>query len=201
MPVTVDQAPLATKEMGLTTVGQVLAHLRQGNRLVVQMLIDGEEPDAAQMGAIRNVSLQDHAIYIETADPRKLAIQVLDEMGSQLDQAEQFKASAVELLQKNQVSKALESLGVCLRVWQEARDAVIKTAELLRLDLSCIRIGGDALEDTVAVFGTHLRAIKTALEQRDYVSLGDVLQYEMTDANERWRRTLAAIKGVVSGLR
>lgn len=201
LSVTVDQEPLAADEMGLRTVGQVLAHLRKDNRLVVQVLIDGEEPEDAKLGSLRLVELAGHAIYIETADPRKLAMEVLDEMTAQLEQAEKFKATAVDLLQKNQTPKALESLGACLRVWQEARDSVTKTAELLRLDLSCIRVGGEALEDVLAEFTEQLRATKSALEQRDYVSLCDVLLYEMADANERWSRTLEALKGVVSGLR
>src|SRR5437773_6829111 len=45
MPVTVDHQPLSTETLGLQTVGQVLAHLQQQDRLVVNVLIDGQEPD------------------------------------------------------------------------------------------------------------------------------------------------------------
>ena len=47
MSVTVDDELLPADEMGLQTVGQVLAHLQKENRLVVQVLIDGHEPDLA----------------------------------------------------------------------------------------------------------------------------------------------------------
>jgi len=45
MSVTIDREPLAVRELGLQTVGQVLAHVAKDNRLVVQVLIDGQEPD------------------------------------------------------------------------------------------------------------------------------------------------------------
>ena len=50
MSVTVDRLPLATEEMGLQTLGQLIAHLQKDNRLVVHVLVDGEEPDLSQMG-------------------------------------------------------------------------------------------------------------------------------------------------------
>ena len=47
MSVTVDQRPLPVEELGLNTVGEVLTHLQKsgGGRLVVHVLIDGQEPD------------------------------------------------------------------------------------------------------------------------------------------------------------
>jgi hypothetical protein len=45
MSVTVDHQPLATETLGLKTVGQVLAHLQRQDRLVVHVLIDGQEPN------------------------------------------------------------------------------------------------------------------------------------------------------------
>ena len=44
MSVTVDHQPLQAEKLGLRTVGQVLAHLQKDNRLVVHVLIDGQEP-------------------------------------------------------------------------------------------------------------------------------------------------------------
>ena len=41
MSVTVDDQPLHADELGFTTLGQVLSHLQQNNRLVVHVLIDG----------------------------------------------------------------------------------------------------------------------------------------------------------------
>ncbi|MGA2443251.1 MAG: hypothetical protein ABSH08_20040, partial [Tepidisphaeraceae bacterium] len=66
MPVTVDDSPLRAEELGLRTVGQVLAHLQREKRLVVHVLIDGLEPDFRRLGDVRKSPLKDHHVFIET---------------------------------------------------------------------------------------------------------------------------------------
>ena len=53
MSVTIDHEMLAVESLGLNTVGQVLSHVSRGNRLVVNLLIDGAQPDLALIGEIR----------------------------------------------------------------------------------------------------------------------------------------------------
>ncbi len=195
--VTVDREPLAVKELGLNTVGQVLAHLQKANRLVVQVLIDGQEPEPGELSVFRRTELNGHSVFIETADPRTLALQVLDEVTAQIEEAGPLKDEAAELLQQNQMGKAMEKLGGCLRSWQNARDSIAKTAELLRFDPGSICVEGVALEAILAGFAEKLRAIKGALEQRDYVLLSDILMYETADMQRHWAAAVEAMRGLV----
>src|SRR4051794_8408607 len=75
MSVTVDRQPLPAAEMGLETLGQLIAHLQKDNRLVVHVLVDGQEPDLSHMGTVRKIPLSQHTLFVETADPTQLAIQ------------------------------------------------------------------------------------------------------------------------------
>src|SRR5687767_9111543 len=100
MSVTIDRQPLAFRELGLQTVGQVLAHVSKDNRLVIQMLIDGQEPDIGEIGRVRATPIDGKTIFIETANSAELAINVLDEVADQLTSAEQSKQAAAELLQQ-----------------------------------------------------------------------------------------------------
>ena len=70
--VTVDHEPLATGPLGLQTVGQVLSHLQRSSngRLVVNLLIDGEEPDLDRMADVKRSSLEGHTLFID--NPAKL---------------------------------------------------------------------------------------------------------------------------------
>src|SRR5947209_205205 len=108
MSVTVDEKPLAVEEMGFRNVGQVLHHVQKDDRLVVNLLIDGVEPDLASMGVVRQSSLADHVIYIETAEPRQVALDVLEAVELQLDEVDRLKNEAVDLLQRNSPEKAME---------------------------------------------------------------------------------------------
>jgi hypothetical protein len=198
MPVTVDDAPLRTEELGLRTVGQVLAHLQRANRLVVHVLIDGREPDLDRLPDVRKSPLQDHNVFIETTDPREMAMGILREVEAQLRDAGRIRNETVDLLQKNQNVRAMEKLSGCFTVWQHAQQSLLGTAQLLKLDLSKVSVDGQPLSELLTEFTTQLREIKSALENRDFVTLGDLLVYETTQTDDRWRAALAELRRIIS---
>ena len=194
MSVTVDHELFDAEVIGLRTVGQVLSHLQRDNRLVTNLLIDGEEPDLSLMGTLRRKPLGDHSLYIETAAPHEMALEVLAEVEQQLREADRLKSDAIELLNHNAVERALQKLSGCFSTWQHAQESVLKTAQLLRIDLELLRTDGRSLQDMVHEFTGQLRSIKSALENRDYVHLCDILTYEATETNNRWRLALEAMR-------
>jgi hypothetical protein len=197
MPVTVDQAPLSTDELGLRTVGQVLAHLTKGNRLVINILIDGEEPDLDQIGDVRRSAIGDRTIFIETADPRQMALEVLEQIAAQLDEADQMKNEAADLLQKNQASKAMQKLAGCFAAWQHAQDSLSGAAQITKINLESIRAGDRPLSSLLADVGNQLKMIKSALENRDNVSLTDLLVYDSTQISTQWRQAIEALRAAI----
>ena len=164
MPVTVDHQPLAIETLGLKTIGQVLAHLQQQERLVVNVLIDGHEPDLNQLGSIKQSLVNGHTLFIETAEPREIALDVLDAVEHQLDEADRLKSDAVGSLQANQFFQAMQKLSGCFTTWQHAEESVTKWRRLLRIDLSKIAIDGKPFSEVIVSLGQELRSIKMALK-------------------------------------
>ncbi len=197
MPVTVDRQTLAVEQMGLTTVGHVLSHLRKENRLVVNVLIDGQAPDLDRLGELRQSELNQVSLYIETADPRQLATEILGEVENQLLEADPCRAAAAELLGQNQPVKALEKLGGCLTTWNHAQESVRQIARLLSIDLQAIRVGAAPLQTLLEQFAQQLRSIRKALEDRDFVQLADILTYETTQTNTQWRDAIEAMRQAI----
>jgi hypothetical protein len=197
MSVVIDRQPIPARELGLQTVGHVLAHVAKENRLVVQMLIDGQEPDITHLGRVRATPIDGRTIFIETANSADLAISVLDEVASQLTSAEASKQSAAELLQQGQTTNALSQLGLCLRAWQDAQQCIVKVLELLRIDAAEVIVGDQPLETCLQNFSLQLRDIKSSLEQRDFVSLGDTLLYETADTTQSWLSCIDAVRQLV----
>lgn len=197
MAVVIDDRELAIEELGLETVGQVLQHVKRENRLVVNVLIDGEKPDLDRITAVRQKSLQGHTVFIETAEPRTMAREVLDAVESQFDEADRLKSEAAELLQKGEPTRALERLGGCFTTWLHAQESVLKTAQLLRIDLETMAVDGQSLSSWVTTFAEQLRGIKSALEARDFVLLSDILVYETADTTEKWKLALSAIRATI----
>jgi hypothetical protein len=197
MSVMVDHEPLAAEKMGLRTVGHVLSHIQRDNRLVTNLLIDGREPDLGRIAAIRQSLLTDHTLFIETADPAIMALDALDEVEEQLRQTDRLRTDAVEMLQRGQSNRAMEKLSGCFSIWQTAQESVLKVAQLLRIDLEAIAVGGRPLIDLVSGFSDQLRQIKTALENRDFVTLSDILTYEANQTSEHWRQAFDAIRHII----
>jgi hypothetical protein len=196
MSVTVDSQPLATEEMGLQTVGQVLSHLQKEDRLVVNLLIDGKQPDLSQISGIRKSLVMGRTLYIETANPSEMALEVLDDVQGQLMDAEIFKTEAAELLQKNQIAPAMEKLGIYFATWQAAQESVLKTSQLLRIDIEALRVESQSIAEILTEFTAKLRQTKQTLVDRDFVSLIDLLLYETDETNDRWVAVLDAIRRV-----
>ena len=200
MSVTVDHRPLEAETLGLKTLGQVLAHLQKdSNRLVVHVLIDGEEPDLSHLGKIKASPVTGHTVFIETADPREMALEVLDEVASQLDEAERLKTESAELLQRNQNAPAMEKLSGCFTTWQHAQESIIKVAQLLRIDLGKVAVGAAnaTMRDLFDGFARQLKEIRGSLENRDFVRLGDILLYETTQVSAQWRSAIAAMRTAI----
>jgi len=197
MSVTVDREQLAADKLGLLTVGEVLTHVQRENRLVVNLLIDGLEPDLSQVDGVRKSLLLGHTIYIETVEPRQMASEVLDEVERQLLDADRLKSEAVEQFGRNNPQKGIQRLSGCFSTWHHAQESIRKTAQLLRVDLTLVRVGDISLMDFLAKFTNQLRDIRSALEMRDYVSLSDTLTYEMSQLTSRWIAAIDAVRSVM----
>jgi hypothetical protein len=198
MSVTVDDKPLAAEQLGLQTVGQLLAHIQQKQRrLVVHVLIDGQEPDLQRLGELKTAPLTGHTLYIETAEPRRMALEVLGEIEQHLSETDKLRTDCVSLLRTNNTIKALEKLRGCFSAWQHAQESVLKTAQLLRIDLTRITVDGRPFSEVLREFTAQLKLIKSALENRDFVSLIDTLVYETSETSDQWRAAIRSMRSVI----
>ena len=197
MSVMVDDRPLAAEQMGLVTIGQLLSHIQKANRLVVHMLIDGEEPDLSRLSALRQKPLRGHTLYIETTEPKRMALDVLATVESQLREGDRLTNDAVQLLRSGYTVKAMEKLRGCFSTWQHAQESILKTAQLLRIDLSRIYADGRPFTEVLDEFTQQLRLIKKSLENRDFVSLVDTLVYETAETSAHWASAIRSMRSAV----
>ena len=126
-----------------------------------------------------------------------MALDALDQVEDQLRETDRLRADAVDLLLRGQSSRAMEKLSGCFGIWQSAQESVLKVAQLLQIDLETIRIGDRPLTELLRGFGTQLRQIKTALENRDFVTLADILTYEANEMSDQWREAFEAIREII----
>lgn len=198
MTVTVDTEVLPATELGLSTLGELLSHVSGRNRLVTQVLIDGQAPDLDRVPQWRGRSLNGHTIFIETHATTDIAIEVLDEIERQMDSAEIAREKAIDDLHAAAPSKALQKLSGCFTAWGVAQTAIGQVAKLLKIDLEQIRVEDITLAAALANFAGQLRDIRDSIESRDYVALTDVLTYEVGKTIAQWRDALTQLRGAAS---
>jgi len=195
--VTVDCQSFAIEPLGLQTVGELLTHLKKKNRLVVQVLIDGQEPALHQLPTVRQSYLANHIVYVQTTEPSRMALDALGEIQRQLDEADRLKNDAVAQLQHNSTVKAMEKLSGCFSTWQHAQQSFCGVLQLLGIDPSQVMAGDRSVEQLLVESSARLRQIKTALETRDFVLLSELLRYQMSQAAEQWHGAIAALREMV----
>jgi len=74
----------------------------------------------------------------------------------------------------------------------------VKVLELLRVDAAEVVVNDQPLEACLANFSLQLRQIKSFLEQRDFVSLGDTLLYETSDTTPSWLACIEAVRQLIA---
>jgi len=194
MGVMIDDSSLDTQSLGLVTVGDVLGHVTRDQRLVVQLTIDGKEPDLNQIDSIRRCLIRDHVVFMETADPAQVARDVLEEVDHQLVTARTHSDDAVKLLRQGVYNEALKRLSTCFGAWSMARDSLDKVSRLMKIDLNTMQYDGSSMGEVVQNFADQLTRIREALESRDYVMLADTLNYDMQPVARRWSGAIESIK-------
>jgi hypothetical protein len=194
MPVMIDQQTVAPEPLGLQTIGHVLSHVRRQKRLVINLLIDGRAPDLNHLNELQKSPIAGRAVFIETADPSEMAVEVLDEVETGLAGAETCKLEAAELLQKDEIPGAMDRLRTCFSTWQLAQDSVSKTAQLLGVSPGDVTVDGRPLGELMDEFTGELKGIRDALQGRDYVLLSDMLMYETTGSTQRWSSVLRTMR-------
>ena len=85
-----------------------------------------------------------------------------------------------------------------LRAFQwNLQESLLKTAQLLRIDPHSIKVHGRAMNELLSEFASHVRQIRTALDGRDFKTLGDLLVHKMGQAVEHWRDAIRSFRGVL----
>jgi hypothetical protein len=186
MSVTIDQELFAAESMGMTTVGQVITHAQRDKRVVVNVTIDGRSTPVDQLSKIRKSLIVNQTLYIETAQPRELAHDVLENVRELLTNSQPHRAATIALLDKNQIGPAMEKLSAYFSNWQQAQESVIKVSRLLGINLDVITVNDRPIEEILAEFTQQLRQVKITLANRDFVTLSDILIYEAPETLNRW---------------
>lgn len=173
----------------------VQSHLCEPGQLVVGLRCDGREiPANALAEALKKHVTAFARLEVSTGVRSELVAEAMTQASACLTQTEEACERIADLLTQGETGQAVESLGECLRVWQQIHEAVAKSIEMMQLDPEATQVNDDPLAVAIGAPKEVLLQIKEALQRQDYVLLADVLQYEFSEVINRWHDIVATIR-------
>jgi hypothetical protein len=175
-------------------VDAVRASHAQG-RLVVSLALNGKllTPDELN-AALQQPLANGDEIRLETGEPRALACSAFNELAVAFEEARWQHTAMADQFAAGGHDAAIRELGAYFELWQTCQQALAQCGELLAQDLTGFSYHGLPLGDYLNSAAGVLGQIRAALEARDYVSLGDLVRYELPMLSETWAGIFEELK-------
>lgn len=197
MIVTLDGRRLPFEAPGPATLRAILDRVKAEHldrRLVVEVSLNGK-PLVAQdlVEQLDQTPDRDDQIDLGSDAPASLVRSALATMHEQLSLAAQAHRDVAAVLLAGQTRQAVGEFGGLVEVWQNCRTTLVECSRLMNEDWSDKEIDGRSVAAHLNELTARLREIRDAFEARDYVLLGDLLQYEMPDVCTAWASLFAKL--------
>ncbi len=175
-----------------TLLGEVLDAARlealRDGRVVVEMKVDGRVVDSGAEEKLKGRPVSEvEMLEVRTRVPGELASETLLELSRHMERVEENVEGIVGHLEANRVSEAMELLGGCCNIWGVLQEAMVRIGVLLGLKYDEMEVEGKSVGDWITGLKELLEGVNEALQNRDFVSLGDILRYGLSPAMRNWR--------------
>lgn len=167
------------------------AAARTRNRLIVEVLVDGETWTDEQIAGPQGARTA-RELSITTADPTDLVMQTLLDASEALLQADAKQQAAAEKIQAGELAQAMPMLNEAFSVWLNVQQAVSLGAEVAAIDLT-------VAEPAIDELNQRLRGVRDNLQAGDTAALADALLYDFPQAVLDWRRLLNDLRSRLAG--
>jgi hypothetical protein len=204
MSVYLDYEPFAAESIADPTLEQLLDQARSrlvgSGRLIMSLRCDDHDlsPDQISQMLPEPVSRLGRLDLI-SADGVQVILETLQQCRREFATTLTDVKAAAELLTAGNISEAMSRLGQALAVWAQVHDATLTSGRLIGIDYSILSVNGVRVADTMTKLVETLRSLKEAIESRDHVLLGDILQYELDETLREWEQMLDGVIEHIQG--
>lgn len=170
-------------------------HLCADDQLVVGVHCNGQDVPAQEMAAtLKKPANSFSSLTILTGTRSSLVSSAMNEAATCLTSTEDACRQTATLLTEGKTAEAAQTLGECLRIWQQVHEAIGKSIEMLQLDPVQVHVDDSPLSELIGKPKGVLLQMKTALQSQDFVLLADILEYEITEVTQNWSSIVKALR-------
>lgn len=170
------------------TLGEALDAGREAaerrGRVIVEVICDGRpvSPDDLSSAEALSKPARASEVNLISAEPRALVATTFDDAASALQDLRDTQRELAEKIHKGSVAEATAALAEVFEVWGAARQALEHGAVMASIDLTT-----DAtIADLAVGLSERLREVGRAVDQRDWSTLADELEYDLSEQAARW---------------
>ncbi len=172
---------------------QARVHAETGGRLIVDILVDGQpapdeifddEPEGlGDINELRFTTADTNELIIETA---QTAIESIELLKADLEAgAGQIRAGDLQ--------DSMETMRSILEGWQAMRDIVDQITQIATIDIQTLKVGDQTGSEIIDSLSKSLSEVRETLQNEDWSSLGDVIEYDLNELAVKWSAMLSAL--------
>ncbi len=181
------------------TVDELLEEVRavngENHRAIVGLVCDGMDAFGEALTATLSRSAADFArIDVETGRLADLVGETLDGILGALEEVDTARVNVVDLFGESKQREAMTRLSDCVRQWNQINMAVIRCMGLIPVSEMLSKEEQHNITHTFESVRDAMSNTKTAIESQDFVSLADILEYEIPDVSRKWRSVIDSLK-------
>ncbi|MDY7108164.1 MAG: hypothetical protein SYC29_05960 [Planctomycetota bacterium] len=193
MRVLLDEQPCDIEAASISEAIRGAAALaQQRGRLIIEVTVDGERWDEAQLSSESLCAGTAGEVHCTTADRKALVLRTLSDASEVLAHADDLQREAAELIQTDQAAQAKERIAEAVNIWLTVLEAVARSAEALEMDLEAgLGESGEPLPRIIERLKERLQTLRDAVQSDDPASISDTLLYELPTVVGEWRELLS----------
>lgn len=178
---------------------QARVHAESQGRLIVDILVDGQPATDALFDEDAKDLPPINELRFTTADTGSL---IIDTAQTAIESIELLKAdqdAGAEQIRSGDLEGAMESLRAIMEGWTAMRDIVDQITQITNTDLATLKVGDQLGSEIIDSLSNSLEEVRETLKNEDWSSLGDVIEYDLSERATKWAALLSAlIQGVQS---
>lgn len=172
---------------------QARVHAESGGRLIVDILVDGQPaPDAIFDEDPQGLD-EINELRFTTADTSELIIETAN---TAIESVELLKAdheAGAQQIRSGDLQDSMETMRSILEGWQAMRDIVDQITQITNIDIQSLPVGQQTGSEIITSLSNSLSEIRETLQNEDWSSLGDVIEYDLNELAIQWSAMLSAL--------
>ncbi|MFQ5430650.1 MAG: hypothetical protein ACE5E1_10105 [Phycisphaerae bacterium] len=188
-----------------SSVGEAIdrakAELHGTGAVIFGIRCDGEEVPSDRLKEVLSRPLTSvERVELSTGHPQTVVLDVLEQTRRAFVETYATVQRASERMAAGNLAEGMACLAECVGTWGQVHEAIVQGGALVNVDFNRLVIGERHILDWLKSLTTKLREIKSAIESRDNVLLGDILRYELDEMMQGWEHMLDGFMAHVKAL-